>query len=129
MWVAVVAVIVRDGKVLAMRRSPGRPAAGAWETLSGRVHPGEDPREAVGREIVEECGLRTRLLERPVDVYAGTRAGEPMTVVVFRADYEAGEVVLSDEHDAFAWWTPDEVATNVRFARLVEAVRRALECA
>ncbi len=42
---AVVVALFRGGRVLAMRRAPDKDAgAGAWEALSGRVEPGEDPR-------------------------------------------------------------------------------------
>jgi 8-oxo-dGTP pyrophosphatase MutT (NUDIX family) len=126
MWVAVAAIVVRGNRVLAMRRSSGRPGAGLWETVSGRVKPGEDPREALAREIVEETGLSVRLVARPIDVYAASRGGEPMTVVAFRGDHVSGEVVLSDEHDAFAWLTEDEFARTSTLHRLVEATRRAL---
>ncbi len=40
---------------------------------------------------------------------------------------ESGDVVLSEEHDAFAWMTQEEFARACRFPALVEAVRLALE--
>jgi len=58
--VAVAALIYQQGRVLAMRRSPQRDAGpGLWETLSGRVLPGEEPLDAMRREILEEAGLQT----------------------------------------------------------------------
>ncbi len=121
--VAVAAAVFRDGRVLAMRRSATRDAGpGLWETLSGRLQLGEDPAAAVAREISEECGLQVQVRSRPITAYQARRAGEPMVVVVYRADAEPGEVVRTAEHDAHAWLTPDEFAATSTLAPLVRAV-------
>lgn len=124
--VAVAAAIFREGRVLCMRRAATRDAgAGLWETLSGRVEPGEDPFAAISREIAEESGLRVRITRRPVDVYAARRGADPMVVLLYRADWLGGEPRLSAEHDACAWWTPGEFAGHSPLARLAEGIRRA----
>ncbi|MEJ2292070.1 MAG: NUDIX domain-containing protein [Deinococcales bacterium] len=121
--VAVAATVFRHGRVLAMRRSAARDAGpGLWETLSGRLRLGEDPADAVAREILEECGLRVRVAPRPVTAYQARRAGEPMVVIVYRADADDGDVVATDEHDAFAWLTPEEFAETSTLTPLVRAV-------
>lgn len=126
-FVAAVAVAVfRGGRILAMRRSPQKDAgAGAWEALSGRVRPGEQPLAAARREAREECGLEVAIDPRPVAAYQAKRNLEDMVMVVYRGVSETGEVVLSDEHDAFAWMTPAEFARACRFPLLVEGVRLA----
>lgn len=125
--VAVAAVIVRDGRVLAMRRSAQKDAgAGLWETVSGRVAPDEPLEEAMLREVREETGLDVRLRPGPVDAYVARRGDRPMCVVVYRADWIAGEVVRSDEHDAHAWWTPAELREATTLTRLADAVDRAV---
>jgi 8-oxo-dGTP diphosphatase len=128
--VAVAALILRDQRVLALRRAPQNQAGpGLWETVSGRVEQGEQPWDALQREIVEESMLEVVLEKRPFTAYAATRRGEPMVVVVYRARYVAGEVRLSDEHDAFAWLTAAEFAERSGLALLCDAVARALgEC-
>jgi len=121
--VAVAAAVFRQGRVLAMRRSATRDAGpGLWETLSGRLRLGEDPAVAVAREIAEECGLRVRVHRQPVTAYQATRAGEPMVVIVYRADAVSGEVRRTPEHDAHAWLTPDEFASTSTLTPLVQAV-------
>ncbi len=40
------------------RRPAGKAHAGLWEFPGGKIEPGESPREALVREIAEECGLR-----------------------------------------------------------------------
>lgn len=126
-FVVAVAVVVRRGdRVLAMRRSPRKDAgAGAWEALSGRVKPGEQPLAAARREAREECGLEVTIDPRPIAAYQAKRNREDMVVVVYRGDSGAGDVVLSDEHDTFAWMTEEEFSAACRFPALVEAVRLA----
>jgi len=124
--VAVGALIFRDERVLAMRRSAHKDAgAGLWETLSGRVRENEEPLDAIHREIAEECALRVALDERPVDVYAARRGALPMIVALYRARWVSGEVVRSDEHDAHAWWTPAEFRAGSTLTRLADAIDRA----
>ena len=126
--VAVAALIFREGKVLAMRRAPWKDAgAGAWETLSGRVHVGEQPLDAVRRETREECGLEVRLDPRPLGATQAKRGEHPMIVIYYRADYLAGEVIRSAEHDDHAWMSPADFARLTPFAPLAEMVWRAAE--
>jgi len=123
--VAVVAVIFRGDRVLAMRRAAHKPGGGRWETLSGRVEPDEDPLDAVRREIAEECGVDARVDARPFTAYAARRAEAAMVVIVYVAEWLAGEVARSAEHDDHAWLTPDELAARDGFPKLVDVVRGA----
>lgn len=125
---AVAAVIIKARRVLAMRRAPHKDAgAGLWETLSGRVERDEQPLDAVLREINEESGLEVRLDPRPVDAYVARRGDAPMVVIVYRAEWVAGEVRRSSEHDAHAWWTPAEFRERSSLGRLADAIDRAME--
>lgn len=125
--VAVAAIIIRDGKVLAMRRSKTKDAgAGVWETLSGRVPLAEEPLDSVKREIFEECGLEVEIEPRPVTAYQATRNHLPMIVLVYRAASKHGEVVLSQEHDDYAWLTPEEFARRSSLKKLVDTVYQAV---
>lgn len=138
--VAVAALIVRAGvdeqgqplpdggpRVLAMRRAADNQAGpGLWETLSGRVEQGEEPEDAVRREIAEECGLSVALEPRPFASYAATRRGLPMIVILYRARFVAGEVRRSHEHDAHAWLDAEGFRARSSLDKLVHVVARAL---
>ncbi len=122
--VAVCALIIKEDKVLAMRRSQKKDAgAGLWEALSGRVDLDEEPLDTVKREILEECGLEVTVQAEPVTAYAATRLDKPMIVIVYKANYLSGAVTMSDEHDDYAWLTAAEFAERSTLTKLVEIVK------
>lgn len=124
--VAVTALIFREGRVLAMRRSADQDAgAGLWEAVSGRIEADEQPLDALAREVREETSLEVRIDPRPVDAYTMRRGERPMVVVLYRCQWLGGEVVRSEEHDDHAWWTPDEFAANSSLDRLARAIHHA----
>lgn len=50
-------LVVRRGRLLAIRRSPFVSDAGYWTFPTGRVEPGESQRHTVRREAQEELGI------------------------------------------------------------------------
>lgn len=125
-WVAIVAVVFRGDRLLAMQRtSTNEAGAGIWEAISGRVAALEEPLDAAVREIQEESGLSAVVHPHPVDSYATRRGEEPMTVIVYRAESVSGEVERSSEHSAHRWCTVDEFAELGAPRRLVQAARHA----
>jgi 8-oxo-dGTP pyrophosphatase MutT (NUDIX family) len=123
---AVSVFVFRGDRLLALRRSArSEAAAGAWDSVSGRLRAGEHPRDAAVREALEETGLEVRVDDAPLVAYTARRADAPMLVIAFRAESAPGEVTISAEHDEFAWMTVDEFARACRFPLLVDAARRA----
>jgi len=55
--VAACALLNREGAVLIAKRPAGRPLAGLWEFPGGKVEAGEEPEEALVRELHEELGI------------------------------------------------------------------------
>lgn len=68
---AVVAVILRGGRVLVVRRGPDAIMSGYWAPPSGRIEPRESQEAAVAREAREELGLEVspirKVWECPTD--------------------------------------------------------------
>jgi 8-oxo-dGTP pyrophosphatase MutT (NUDIX family)/quinol monooxygenase YgiN len=126
-FVAAVSVFVfRGDRLLALRRAAGSDAApGAWDVVSGRVEPNEHPHDAARRECREETGLDIEVEVAPIAAYTARRLKVPMLVVAYRARSEAGDVVLSEEHDDFAWMTLEAFAMACPFPPLVVAARLA----
>lgn len=92
--------------VLLVRRTDGGPSlTGRWEFPGGRIDPDEDEYSAGPRELFEETGLRIRGALRFVARQRyRTPRGQRRTQIILAADVE-GDVVLSDEHDAYQWFT------------------------
>lgn len=78
--VVAAAVVIEEGRVLLTQRKAGTHLAGAWEFPGGKVEEGEDPREALRRELREELGI---------DAVAGE-----IVDVAFHRYEDAGRAVL-----------------------------------
>ena len=59
-FVAAVALIDADGRVLIAQRPAGKSMAGLWEFPGGKLNAGETPEQALVRELEEELGIDTR---------------------------------------------------------------------
>jgi 8-oxo-dGTP diphosphatase len=55
--VAACALLNGEGDVLIAKRPSGRPLEGLWEFPGGKVEAGEEPEEALIRELHEELGI------------------------------------------------------------------------
>lgn len=102
----VAAVIEQKGSILLARRQAGS-MAGKWEFPGGKVREGEEPEEALVREIREELGLVIEVGEEvgQVPFEVTERA---LLLVVFRAEVIAGEIALKD-HSEVKWVKPQEL--------------------
>jgi 8-oxo-dGTP diphosphatase len=99
------AAILRDGRMLAARRTSPAAAAGRWELPGGKVEPGESPGDALIREIKEELGCAitvTRWLEGTAPI------GDHYQLAVATARLLAGEP-RPTEHDTVRWLGADEL--------------------
>ena len=98
--------VFRGAEFLTLERGPGR-GEGVYYVPGGAVDPGEDPLDAAMRETREESGLHVRdICLLRVWTYP-TPEGWDTVHATFLAWSDAGEVVLSPEHTAFQWTSPD----------------------
>jgi 8-oxo-dGTP diphosphatase len=123
---AVSAVIVRDDKILLVRRADS-PAKGFYSLPGGRVEFGESLHAALHREVREETGLRIEIvgLAGWREVLPGTSGGGHYVIMSFAARWVADEVTLNEEHDDFKWLKPDELSGLKLTGGLVEVVEAA----
>jgi 8-oxo-dGTP diphosphatase len=130
-YLAVSAAIVRDGKVLIVRRAR-KPALGIYTLPGGGVEIGETLSEAVKREVREE----TALTIEPVAL-AGHREAivrdaqghieRHFVILCFAARWLAGELMLNEELDDARWLDPAELANLSTTEGLAEIVAAAIE--
>ena len=108
------AAVLRDGRVLAARRTAPATAAGRWEFPGGKVEPGETPEAALVREVGEELGCMvavTGWLAGSVPIGAAHELrvalaelvdGEPTPV-----EHDVVRWLGASELDAVDWLEPD----------------------
>ena len=91
-YIAADAVIERDGKILMIEENKER-AKHTWNIPGGAVEHGENPVEAVKREVWEETGLKVEKVEGLLGVAEGkaTIDNHPIFVFVFSCTVENGE--------------------------------------
>ena len=99
------AAILRDGCVLAARRTSPAAAAGRWEFPGGKVEPGETREAALVREVAEELACRVEV----TGWLAGEVAiSETHTLAVALANLVDGEPEPA-EHDLVRWLAAGEL--------------------
>jgi 8-oxo-dGTP pyrophosphatase MutT (NUDIX family) len=113
--------------VLAARRD--RRGRLAWGLPKGLIEPGESPEEAAIREVREEAGLETRVIEplgeiRYFYVWQGVRVAKQ--VHVFLMESTGGDVSLHDhEMEEVRWFPADRAADRASYPSERELVDRA----
>jgi 8-oxo-dGTP diphosphatase len=130
-FVAASAAIIRDGKVLVVRRARN-PALHLYTLPGGAVETGETLRQAVIREVLEE----TALTVEPIALAGYREVILPDTqgrierhfvILSFAARWLAGEPVLSEELDDARWLDPAELQNLHTTEGLAEIVATAIE--
>jgi 8-oxo-dGTP diphosphatase len=95
------AVIVRGGKVFAARRSSRSRHPLQWEFPGGKVEAGESDEECLHRELMEELGLKVKVLKRLPEFRHAYPAFD-IILIPFLCALDGGKVVLH-EHQETAW--------------------------
>ncbi|MCX7296921.1 MAG: NUDIX hydrolase [Hyphomicrobiales bacterium] len=113
-FLAVSAAIMRDGKVLAVRRAR-QPALNLYTMPGGVVEIGETLTEAVKREVREETALEIEPVALAGHREAIQRDGEGLVqrhfiILCFAARWLSGEPALNEELDDARWLTMAELS-------------------
>ncbi|WP_461005732.1 (deoxy)nucleoside triphosphate pyrophosphohydrolase [Streptomyces capparidis] len=104
--VVVGGAVIRNGRLLAARRSAPPETAGRWEFPGGKVEPGERPEDALARELREELGVGVRVGKR-LGGESVLRAG--LVLRFWVAELADGEPRPLQDHDALRWLAVDEL--------------------
>ena len=124
-----VSALIRDdqGRILLARRA-AQPGVGLWDLLGGFMDEGEEPVEALRRELREETGLEVE----PGEFLGGIpdRYGDDGNWTInlyWAARLGAGEPQPADDVAELAWFPADALPprSEFAFANTVELLERA----
>ena len=128
---AVSAAILRDGRVLLVRRARP-PAGGLFSLPGGVVEVGETLTEALEREVREETSLAIEPValagyREVVARDAQDRVERHFVILPFAARWVSGEPVLNEELSEWCWVDPAAIAGMQTTPGLAGIVATAME--
>ncbi|HOW16857.1 MAG TPA: (deoxy)nucleoside triphosphate pyrophosphohydrolase [bacterium] len=100
-------ISANNGKILIAQRGSGMHFEGFWEFPGGKIELGEDPKNALKREIKEELELDINVEEK-VHSWAYNYDFGTINFTAYRASIKGGELKTL-EHMATAWVEPSEL--------------------
>ena len=121
-------VVHRKGEILIVKRvDTKRIFPGYWEIPGGKIEEGENPQQAVIREVREETGLDVDI-EKMFHTWSDTiqfhEEKEHCIEIDFILKTYDDEIRLSEEHSEFKWITLDQIP-----AKMTPQMRTVIELA
>ena len=134
MWgLAVRGICEFNGKYLLLKiRSKSSHDAGRWEIPGGKVKKCEYFDNALKREYLEETGLEIdvdTLLNVVRRDYTACKTNEDIKSIqlIMKVTCDSDEVVISEEHDDYGWFSMDEVNEMIEKGMLTPPAVEAFE--
>ena len=126
--VGVGGVVVRDGRVLLIRRGK-EPLLGRWTVPGGTVELGESLEQALVREMEEEAALEVEPLE-VLGVFdrihrEGERVAYHYVIVDYLCRWRGGEAQAGSDALEVAWVAPDQIEGYELPTKALEVVKQA----
>jgi len=119
-------VIVERGKLLLIRRR-FEPFKGRWALPGGFVDDNETVEQAVGREALEETGLKVKV-KKIIGVYSDPRRDRRGNITVaFLVKFVGGRLGKGNEAEEVKWFKLDELPPLAfDHAKIIKDARRIL---
>ncbi len=92
MKLVVAALIVRDGNILVCQRTRHQSMPLKWEFPGGKIEEGEQPRDALRRELEEELGIQASVGEEVARIRHDYRRGGTVELRFFVVEEFLGEI-------------------------------------
>jgi 8-oxo-dGTP diphosphatase len=104
----VAALIVRDGKILVCQRTRHQTMPLKWEFPGGKIEEGEQPRNALHRELEEELGIDATIGDEVARIRHDYKSGNSVELRFFAVREYRGEIENRIFKD-LQWATPAEL--------------------
>ena len=101
------ALIEKNGRILLALRKAGKHMGRKWEFPGGKVDPGEEPKDALRRELEEEFSIQAEIGEFLGSIRFREKQLD-LQLLLYRATHLTGDFILR-EHEAILWVQPDQV--------------------
>ena len=119
------AVMIRNGRVLLARRSPGQKNAGLWEFPGGKLEQGESIEECLIRELKEELNVEATVGKHIMDTVYSYPENEFKLCVFFVTIPDDAKIQLNI-HQNSAWVSTKEM-NKYKFPPADEAIIKKLQ--
>jgi 8-oxo-dGTP diphosphatase len=106
----VAALIVKDQKILVCQRTRHQTMPLKWEFPGGKIEDGEQPREALRRELDEELGIDAEIGDEVTRIRHTYKGGGSVELTFYLIRHYKGEIENRIFRDV-QWSTPQELPT------------------
>jgi 8-oxo-dGTP diphosphatase len=116
---AAAALVVDEAGHLLLARRAVEPDAGLWDTPGGFLDEGEQPRDGLRRELLEEAGVQVEIGDffgMYLDRYGNGEDAPYVLNLVWHAAIVGGELEAADDVSELAWFAPDALPTSEELA-------------
>lgn len=119
-------IIKYNDKILILRKAVNTPGEGSWDLPGGRIEDGENPKDALIREVKEETTLDIKNIKSAkVTTIKDDRFG-PYKVNIYSADAVNDNVYLSpsqSNRQKFAYWNkPQPEHSEFKWIKYVDEI-------
>jgi 8-oxo-dGTP diphosphatase len=104
----VAGLIVKDGKILVCQRTRHQTMPLKWEFAGGKIEEGEQPRNALHRELEEELGIDAKIGDEVARIRHEYKSGNAVELRFFVVREYKGEMENRIFRD-MQWATPAEL--------------------
>jgi 8-oxo-dGTP diphosphatase len=122
----VAALIWKDGKVLICQRTRHQPMPLKWEFPGGKIEEGEQPRDALRRELDEELGIDAIIEDEVARIRHEYPSGNAVELRFFDVHNYSGKIENRIFRDIF-WALPSELPAYEFLEADLELVKNLVE--